>query len=68
MDPWTLFWIVVLLIIVWTFRYFIAVGILTAIAFVCGLLGLATFSAFEVYGRFDDWKDRRKRKRRSGGI
>jgi len=64
MDPWTLFWIVVLLIIVWTFRYVIAVGILAAVAFVAGLLGLATFSAFEVIGKYDDWKHKRKYKRK----
>jgi len=62
MDPWTLFWIVVLLIVVWTFRHFIAIVILAAAAFVFGALGLASFSAYEKYEEICERRHKRKYK------
>ena len=78
MEPWAIFWLAVLLIMVWTFRNWIAIGILAVIAFIAGILGLGTFKAFEAFGHFSDWRHEKKltdlkraakkaRQRRSGG-
>jgi hypothetical protein len=64
MSLWTIFWITVIVVTVWTLRHFIAIGILAIIAAIAGALGLATFSAFEQYERFDNWRHDRKYKRK----
>ena len=62
MEPWTIFWIAVLLMIVWTLRGFIAAGIIAVVVF-CGA-GVVLVGSFVVacLDSFSDWRHRRKYK------